>query len=77
MNSKAIAGAAHGYWSGQTALTPDQFSGGEATVQSALERLGFTVINSDAEFPPTPRSPSSVLKNCLRIRLKLSLEEAN
>ena len=59
-NSKAIAGAAHGYLSGHTALTPDEFSGGEATVQNTLERLGFTVINNAAEFPP---SPGDVLTN--------------
>ena len=53
-DSKAIAGAAHGYLPGQTALRHGQFSGGEASVQTTLERLGFTVINNEAEFPPTP-----------------------
>ena len=58
-DSKAIAGVAHGYLPGETALTPDTFSGGEATVQNTLERLGFTVIH-DAEFPP---SSGDVLTN--------------
>ena len=53
-DSKAIAGAAHGYLSGRTALTPDEFAGGEATVQKTLEKLGFTVINTIAKFPPFP-----------------------
>ena len=44
-DSKAISGAAHGYLPGETPLTHDKFSGGEATVKNTLERLGFTVIN--------------------------------
>ena len=54
IDSKAIAGAAHGYLPGRSALTHADFSGGEATVQPALERLGFTVVNNTAEFPPFP-----------------------
>ena len=59
-DSKAIAGAAHGYLFGHAALTPDQFAGGEATVQKTLERLGFNVINTVVKFPP---SPGDVLTN--------------
>lgn len=44
-DSKAIAGAAHGYLLGQKALAADQFSGGAATVQKVLEALGFIVLN--------------------------------
>lgn len=50
-DSKAIVGAAHGY-SGQgfAPLTADAFSGGDATVRSLLERLGFEVRKA-------PRNP--------------------
>jgi 5-methylcytosine-specific restriction enzyme A len=43
-DSKAIVGAAHG-WSGRglEPLTADAFSGGDATVRTLLERLGFEV----------------------------------
>jgi hypothetical protein len=41
-DSKAIAGAAHGYLPGQQPLTAKDFSGGEATVKKKLEELGFT-----------------------------------
>jgi len=46
-DSKAILGAAHGYQHG-TPLKPEDFSGGDATVVSKLESLGFTVVNSDS-----------------------------
>jgi len=43
-DSKAIAGAAHGYQHPQEGpLTHDEFSGGEVTVRRRLEALGFTV----------------------------------
>lgn len=42
-DSKAIAGAAHGYQTG-TPLLASEFSGGDATVAPLLEALGFTVI---------------------------------
>lgn len=48
-DSKAIAGAAHGYLSGRQPLRPDEFSGGEATVVRRLRQLGFRV--------PPKRSP--------------------
>ncbi|TDZ41639.1 HNH endonuclease [Mycobacteroides franklinii] len=48
-DSKAIAGAAHGYLPGAQPLLPDQFSGGEATVVRRLRQLGFHV--------PPKRSP--------------------
>ena len=38
-DSKAIVGAAHGYLPGQTALKPNEFSGGEATVKKTLDAL--------------------------------------
>ena len=53
-DSKAIAGAAHGYLPGRTALTWRQFSGGEATVEKRLEALGFTIVSNNREPPPFP-----------------------
>lgn len=50
-DSKAIAGAAHGYLPGQKALTVDQFSGGAAPVQKVLEALGFTILHPDLPSP--------------------------
>src|SRR5262245_58563583 len=52
-DSKAIAGAAHGYLPGQTALKWNDFSGGEATVQRTLERLGFTVNAEHTDILPS------------------------
>jgi len=60
-DSKAIAGAAHGYLAGHTALRPSEFSGGEATVQRTLESLGFTVVGGDD--PNTLPAPGDVLTN--------------
>lgn len=42
-DSKAIAGAAHGYLSGHAPLEPSEFSGGEQTVAAKLRELGFEV----------------------------------
>jgi hypothetical protein len=50
-DSKAIVGVAHGFLpEGIGALTARNFSGGAATVQATLSRLGFEVI-SDAIAP--------------------------
>lgn len=44
-DSKAICGAAHGYLTGSPGpLGPSDFSGGDKTVKSRLEKLGFAVI---------------------------------
>lgn len=44
-DSKAIAGVAYGFEHPRLGpLAPSEFSGGKATVQRALERLGFEVI---------------------------------
>jgi 5-methylcytosine-specific restriction protein A len=56
-DSKAIAGAAHGYLLGQKALSADEFSGGTATVQKVLEALGFMIVHPDLP------SPGDVLNN--------------
>lgn len=46
-DSKAIAGAAHGYSRpAEGPLPASEFNGGEATVQRKLEGLGFTVVNT-------------------------------
>ncbi len=53
-DSKAIAGAAHGYLPERLPLAPKDFSGGEATVKKKLEDLGFTVANSEPIPLPLP-----------------------
>ena len=54
-DSKAIVGAAHSYLGPSfEAMTTDDFSGGEATVATALRRIGFDVINTE------PRNPNRV-----------------
>lgn len=42
-DSKALAGAAHGYLPGQEALTGSEFAGGENTVRRVMTSLGFRV----------------------------------
>jgi hypothetical protein len=42
-DSKALAGAAHGYLAAQSPLRADSFSGGEQTVERVLTDLGFRV----------------------------------
>jgi 5-methylcytosine-specific restriction protein B len=47
-DSKAIVGAAHGYQHPDLGpLKPNEFSGGEQTVQKKLEQLGFNVETGD------------------------------
>jgi hypothetical protein len=47
-DSKAIVGAAYGYqFPERGPLASNEFSGGEATVRAVLERLGFSVSNSN------------------------------
>jgi len=63
-DSKAIAGAALGHqFPNQAPLTAREFSGGEATVQSKLEELGFDIVvvravstklSTDVETPSAP-----------------------
>jgi 5-methylcytosine-specific restriction protein A len=46
-DSKAIVGVAHKYqFPAEGALTFDEFSGGESTVQRKLEKLGFHVVQA-------------------------------
>jgi hypothetical protein len=59
-DSKAIAGAAHGYLPDRAPLKPNEFSAGEATVATVLEQLGFTVIEKNTDSLP---SPGDVLGN--------------
>ncbi|MDB4873379.1 MAG: endonuclease, partial [Gemmatimonadales bacterium] len=44
-DSKAIAGAAHGYLPGRQPLTAAEFSGGVAAAVGVLRRLGFDVTD--------------------------------
>src|SRR4030095_14878929 len=56
-DSKAIAGAAHGFARPDVGpLAARDFSGGEATVKRTLERLGFSVHR--ATVAKTPAVPS-------------------
>lgn len=57
MDSKAIVGAAHGFVPGLKALRADEFSGGDATVASLLQNLGFRLVGQDADAlgPPVFR----------------------
>lgn len=49
-DSKAIAGAAHGFLEGRSPLLPSSFSGGAATVAAQLETLGFVVASDLRKF---------------------------
>jgi 5-methylcytosine-specific restriction protein A len=53
-DSKAIAGAAHGFLNGLSPLGPDNFSGGERSVAKRLRELGFEVTG------PTDTSISAI-----------------
>jgi 5-methylcytosine-specific restriction protein A len=66
-DSKAVAGAAHGYQHG-TPLTNDQFSGGDATVAARLEALGFEVTRPDRLPNWTPDERMMALDLYLRTR---------
>jgi len=64
-DSKAIAGAAHGYQFG-TPLTNEEFSGGESTVRPQLEKLGFVVVvmgNQPLLIPVDELQPGDTLNN--------------
>jgi hypothetical protein len=52
--SKAVAGVAHGYATGEP-LSAAAFSGGAHTVQPALERLGFEVVRVARRNPAWAR----------------------
>lgn len=50
-DSKAVAGVAYNIqYSDAAPLTADDFSGGESTVQKALEELGFDVVRIGADW---------------------------
>jgi len=59
-DSKAIAGAAHGYLPGSVPLSWREFSGGEVTVARTMEGLGFKVVGPRA---PNLPAPGTVLTN--------------
>ena len=54
-DSKAIAGAAHGYLLGGAALAASEFSRAESSVASQLRQLGFTVSEPPARNPAWTR----------------------
>jgi len=64
-DSTAIMGAAHGYqFPEKGPLRAADFSGGDATVKTKLEQLGFTVESTPAAKPPAsqPQYTSSSLQ---------------
>jgi putative restriction endonuclease len=64
-DSKAIMGAAHGYqFPEKGPLRAADFSGGDATVKTRLEQLGFAVESTAADKSPVsqPQYASSVLQ---------------
>ena len=61
-DSKAVAGAAHGYLPGKKALTSGDFFGGYATVKKKWEELGFEV-HSPNETPGAGTNPGDILTN--------------
>ena len=56
-DSKAIAGAAHGFQFGR-ALKASEFSGGDATVVPVLRRLGFQLVRAPAEAGQSAVTPA-------------------
>lgn len=65
-DSKAIVGAAYGFQHpDRKALSPNEFSGGDATVRSTLERLGFSVVNRSAD-----RLASTFEEVCEQLQLR-------
>lgn len=54
-DSKAIAGAAHGFLPGEVPLKHEDFSGGERTVAERLRSLGFEVVGASDRNPPWTR----------------------
>ena len=61
-DSKAIAGAAHGYLGpGFEPLKSSDFSGGEQTVAATLRELGFEVIRTSGGSQPGPVWPGSTV----------------
>ncbi|MEU7470222.1 HNH endonuclease [Streptomyces sp. NPDC044984] len=65
-DSKAIAGVAHGYATGDF-LTWRDFSGGAATVARRLGELGFVV-----ETGETPRDPATLLERLRKLKVSRS-----
>jgi 5-methylcytosine-specific restriction protein A len=68
-DSKAVAGAAHSYLPGKSALTSDDFSGGEATVARSLRQLGFDVSERKERNPSWTRD-ELILALDLYVRFK-------
>lgn len=68
-DSKAIAGAAHGYLPGRPPLTSKEFSGGEATVATKLRQLGFEV-GKERERNPNWSRDELILALDLYLRFK-------
>jgi len=68
-DSKAIAGAAHGYLPGRGALKSSEFTGGEARVAARLRRLGFVLAQHATRHPAWSRD-ELILALDLYVRFK-------
>jgi 5-methylcytosine-specific restriction protein A len=68
-DSKAIAGAAHGYLPGKSPLTHNDFSGGEDSVARRLRQLGFEVTEKAGRNPDWTRD-ELILSLDLYVRFK-------
>src|SRR5437870_1956951 len=70
-DSKAIAGAAHGYqYPDRGPLSSADFSGGDATVAPTLSRLGFTVEDTGAHEPAGGSLPEALAAICRQLLLR-------
>ena len=65
-DSKAIVGAAYGYQYPNTGpLNASEFSGGDATVRSKLEELGFSVVVDPADIAFDPQAGTSTMQTTI------------
>lgn len=67
-DSKAIVGVAYGYANETAALTPKDFSGGDAAAANVLRRLGFTVVRHEVRAHWTTDELIIALDYYLRVR---------
>ena len=72
-DSKAVAGAAHGYQFPGRPLRARDFSGGDATVRSKLESLGFEVLGPQEKRNPSWTRDELILALDLYMRHRPSL----
>jgi hypothetical protein len=81
-DSKALAGAAHGFLAGQSPLVFTQFSGGMNTVRRIMSELGFTTVTplTPAELPAVEMTipPENRLSPAIRpVKEKVALRRGD